>query len=174
MNAKFKLRPATIADVGREVEIFADAKKVLKERNIPQWQDGKYPSQADALSDLELKQSYVLENKAGEIVAIGSVGYAPEELYDDSRFIHSTKYAILHRTVVDSNYGGQGIGKELLRQLMQVAKDNGYHDIRIDTHPLNIAMHKTILNMGFHIIGEIMLPIKSHPERVVYQYYEAS
>ena len=173
MANNFTMRLATKDDVARELEIFSDAKNILHSRNIPQWQEGCYPCRSDIEKDIELKQGYVLQNENNEIVAIGSIGFAPDALYDDSRFNHSEKYVILHRTAVDSNFAGQGLGQELMKHLIQTAEALGYEDVRIDTHPLNIAMHKTIMRAGFHEVGEITLPMKSDPERIAYQFNEA-
>jgi len=42
-------------------------------------------------------------------------------------------YAIIENVIVDSNYRGQGIGKDLLRKAQQIALDSGCYKIAVMT-----------------------------------------
>lgn len=165
---KFDLRKVHENELEQQLSLLNQAKLVLKERNIPQWQVGEYPSMSDLQQDFALQQSYGYF--AGDtLAATAAVSAVADELYDDERFTKNDQYLIIHRVAVSLTFAGQGIGAKFLQAIIEDAKEHGICDLRIDTHPRNFAMQKTILRAGFQQIGELILPGISDPERIVYQ-----
>ena len=58
----------------------------------------------------------------------------------------------MKRMYVLDAYRNKGIGKQLVVQLMECAKDHGYQIMRLDTHPHMTAAHTLYQGMGFYEI----------------------
>ena len=62
------------------------------------------------------------------------------------------KSAELKRMYVKSPYRGQGIGVELLKRSLEIAKDLGYKKIRLDTLGNMVKAQELYKSFGFYII----------------------
>jgi len=65
------------------------------------------------------------------------------------------KYSVEHSVYVDARFRGQGIGKKLLEELIQLAQQQNYHTVigGIDAdNQISIALHRSL---GFTYCGKI-------------------
>lgn len=167
-SRRFELRKVHEDELEQQLGLLNQAKTILQERNIPQWQEGPYPSMSDLEHDFALGQSYGFFS-GKTLLATAAVSAVQDSLYDDERFQKNEHYLIVHRFAVSSTFAGQGIGTKFLQAIIEDAQKRGIYDLRIDTHPRNFAMQKTIIRAGFHEVGELILPAITNPERIVYQ-----
>jgi GNAT superfamily N-acetyltransferase len=55
----------------------------------------------------------------------------------------------IKRMYIRPAYRGKGYGKTLLQQLLQKAKEFGYHSVYLDTGPFMTAAHRVYRSLGF-------------------------
>ena len=114
-----------------------------------------------------------LENEAGELMGFASYGIF--------RAWPAYKYSIEHSVYVDARFRGFGVGRQLMRQLIEDAQAQGYHMMigGIDaTNTASLALHRslgfthcgTIKQAGFKFgrwldpdFYQLILPTPEHP-----------
>lgn len=154
------LRRGRMADLPALMAIFTKAKAYLAAQGIDQWQDG-YPDEQGLIGDIEAGENYVLVID-GVIAASGTILTKPEAAYTNIEAGAWTKpenmqYASFHRTAVSDQFRGQHLAQTLMRGLTTIAREHGYTDIRIDTHPDNQIMQHVIKSAGFDYTGVVWL-----------------
>ena len=55
----------------------------------------------------------------------------------------------MKRMYVSDAFRGQGIGRQLVKVLLEAAKAMGYHTMKLDTHPTMISAHNLYQSLGF-------------------------
>lgn len=165
------LRKATPTDLADIMEIISNARELLREKKVPQWQNNSGPSKEQLIQDIALKQCFVLVVDE-KIAGLGIISTTKEETYD---LLHSGQwalskgeYVVIHRVALASEYQGKGLALTLMNFLLTAARLNEYLDIRIDTHPKNFAMQQLIKKVGFQYQGDVLLPVPNG-ERFAYQ-----
>ncbi|KXT78470.1 GNAT family N-acetyltransferase [Streptococcus sp. DD13] len=151
-----EIRLAHPNEVEQIIGIIEDAKKMLAEDGIDQWQDG-YPDEDTIFED-------ILENRAfvglidGEIVAYAALYKGNEASYNDiyeGKWMHNHyMYITFHRVAVSRQYTGQGIAQTFLQGLIEGEKGP---DFRCDTHPDNHKMQHLLEKLGFTYCGKVPL-----------------
>lgn len=170
MNLKIRL--ATLEDLDQLEAIVNDAIVSMNEQGLPQWQNGYGPNRDRLTEDITCQQLYVgmLENT---LVGMAALVFGTDPVYTrvDGQFHPNSPLAYLsiHRFAIDRTLHQKGLGTAWLRTICHFATAQGYTDLRIDTHPLNIGMQKVILANDFSYCGTIEFPIPNG-ERFVYQY----
>lgn len=165
------IRKADIDDLNKIVIIHNNAKRFLKIQGLPQWQDGYGPNQLIVEKDIKRHEGYVFIAN-NEVCGYAALMSGIDDSYTMiSKGQWDTKYSSyisIHRIALDGSIRGKGMSNLFLCELIIAAKNIGYHDIRIDTHPMNEIMEKVILHTGFIYKGMINLPIPNG-ERKAYQ-----
>ncbi|WP_419348698.1 GNAT family N-acetyltransferase, partial [Acinetobacter baumannii] len=64
---------------------------------------------------------------------------------------------------------GQHLAHQFMTLLITAASIDGAHDVRIDTHPDNLAMQHVIQKAGFTYCGDILIADDPSPKRFAYQ-----
>lgn len=113
---------------------------------LNQWL-GNYPAYENFYEDFLKEGLYVY---FADKTIIGSISILPEndEAYKEVIW-ESDNALVVHRILVNPNYQGQGIGKELINFSIQKGLSEGYSAIKIDTHPDNLKMQKMLKTLGF-------------------------
>ncbi len=145
-------------DLGRIMELVADAQSWFRGEGIDQWQDG-YPTQDIISSDISGGENYVVEYK-GVVVATAVVSFAGEPTYAKIKgkgWLNDNPYAVVHRIAVADELRRKGIAKEILYFTEEQCAERGVKDIRIDTHCDNKAMRSLLKKMGYAHCGRITL-----------------
>jgi len=154
-------RPATPADLDTIQEIFDAGKDYLKSQGLPQWQDGHGPTIADTEPEILAGQGHVL---VVDGVVSGYTSLIPEpdgspDLAEGAFDVGYGQYVAIHRVALSPAVRGRGLSGGFMRDVLQAAREAGYRDIRIDTHPGNEIMQKVIMQMGFVYKGIMELDI---------------
>ncbi|KAB8135757.1 GNAT family N-acetyltransferase [Gracilibacillus oryzae] len=164
-------RKARAADTEAIMKILNDGIAYLKEQGSPQWQNGHGPNLDTVQNDIQNDFAYVLKDDQ-KIVGYGTLIPGPDHAYEnmtDGMWQgESTHYVAIHRIAVDQHHRGKGISKMLLHDLIVLARNLDYKDIRIDTYPKNHLMEKVIFATGFTYRGMIHFGY-THGERKAYQ-----
>lgn len=153
------LRPSTLLDIPRILEIIDDAKALLKSLGINQWQNG-YPNQKQIENDIQNKESFVVVNEVDEIMATTMFTTRKEPTYKkviDGNWIvdESKPYGVIHRLAMSKDFRGQGIAKFVFDELHDKLKNQGIKSLKIDTHEENMGMQSLIKKMGYQYCGII-------------------
>ena len=151
------------ADGERIMEIFAAAKKIMRNSgNMHQWGDG-YPSLETVKTDVEQEGAYVVVD-AEQIVGYFAFLPSPEptysQIYEGQWLDAETPYHVVHR--IASIPEAHGVFQSIMDFCF--SHDN---NIRIDTHRDNHVMQHVISKCGFTYCGIIYLA--SGDERLAYQ-----
>ncbi len=155
------IRKAVVSDFNRIMEIYAIARKYMKNSGNPnQWKD-HYPEKNIVNKDIEDKISYVLEDN-GHIFAcfVFTKGY--EKSYE-LNFPSDKEYGIIHRVASD------GSERKIVSRIINFVKKE-ITLLRIDTHEDNKTMQKAVEKLGFKRLGIIQLDDKSF--RILYELKE--
>ncbi|MCO7127139.1 GNAT family N-acetyltransferase [Sporolactobacillus shoreicorticis] len=154
------LRKATSHDFPEIKKIIDQAKRLLKDDGIDQWQDG-YPDDATLQEDIAQEISYVLivnRQVAGTGVIFKKIEPAYEAIESGSWIqTHASAYVSIHRVALSSDFRGRHLASPLMEFLITAAALMGYSDIRIDTHPENPRMQHIIKQAGFAYRGIVHL-----------------
>lgn len=165
------MRKATTADIGKIVAIVNQARSYLKEQGLPQWQNGYGPSQLTIEQNVHKQEGYILISNgvvSGYAALVEGIDDYYTKIFDGQWDLEYNKYISIHSVAIDTSIRGRGLSKQLLHDLVIIARSLDYHDIRIDTHPLNIIMERAINHIGFSYKGMINFPIPDG-ERKAYQ-----
>ncbi|MCD8028901.1 MAG: GNAT family N-acetyltransferase [Erysipelotrichaceae bacterium] len=151
------IRNSISTDIKDIMILIHQAQNYFKENNIDQWQDG-YPNEMQIQDDINKKCSYVLDDNN----IIGTMYFAIEDdenyaVIDGAWLTKNQPYAVIHRIVVDNNYKGHGLAKQLLDFAIEECNKENIHSIRIDTHHDNLSMQRFLTKNGFLLCGNITL-----------------
>lgn len=164
------VRKAKMEDLETILLVIEDGRNTLNQQNIPQWRNNDGPNREILIEDIDLEEGYVLiENDA--IVGYGTITKMKQASYDDitnGNWIASKDYVSLHRVVIYSKIKQKGMSQFFLGHLISFSRDQGFYDIRIDTHPVNERMKKVVEKAGFSYRGDIILPVENG-EREAFQ-----
>lgn len=161
---KMKVRLSKEEDLKAIMEIYALARKFMKEQGNPtQWGED-YPSKLLIEADISSHQSFVVEED-GKIVGTFAfiIGEDPTyQVIEKGAWRSTAPYGTIHR--IASNGQVKGIAHQVF--------DFCYQEIphlRIDTHADNKPMQAAILSYGFIECGIIY--IADGNPRLAYDYY---
>lgn len=154
-----KLRKSTIADLAKIASMVEQAKLYLKEQGSSQWQDG-YPDEETLMGDINEGESYVVEDKGGEVCATFVLSFRGELTYsviDGGEWLTpiDTKYGVVHRIAIDDTVRGCGVGELIFKEVEPIAVENNAKSIRVDTHRLNKPMQRILEKLGYKYCGII-------------------
>lgn len=125
----------------------------------PRWQKGIYPSEDALRTALENKEMYVyVENY--EIISAMRINHSATEGYSQIKWGIEAKEAetmLIHMLGVSLAYQGKGIAKEMVRYVIEKAKQEKQKTIRLDVLAGNIPAFKLYDSLGFQSVGEVML-----------------
>ena len=108
------------------------------------------PETMNSWFDIKIKNNFPvigLINEEGQLVAFGS--------YGTFRAWPAYKYSVEHSLYVHKDHRGKGYGKIILQQLIQDAKDKGYHNLIAGIDSENITSKKLHEASGFVFSGRI-------------------
>lgn len=134
------------------LEIFEQAKGVMRsDGNFGQWTGG-YPSVEVLKADMERGSSYVISDSSSEIVGTFAFipGIEPTYNYIEGKWLTDGPYATIHRLA--SGPESHGIARECFDWCWSRVQN-----LRIDTHADNSIMQHCILKYGFTYCGVIYL-----------------
>lgn len=156
------IRKATYSDIPVLMEIFRNARGIMRASgNMNQWND-TYPSEETVKKDIDEGACMVLCDD-GRIIATMAFIPGPDPTYaeiHDGEWLDDKPYHVIHRIAV--NEPGHNAARRLLD--WSFARTG---TIRIDTHEDNVIMHHILKKYGFFRCGTIFLA--NGDPRVAYQ-----
>src|SRR5690554_6163362 len=110
-----EIRLAVLQDIDDILNIVSDAKKLLKDNKVNQWQNG-YPNKDTFLSDIENDSLYVaIDND--KVVGIAYFGITNEpsykNIYQGEWLTKNETYLVIHRLAARGDYYNHGVAKSI-------------------------------------------------------------
>ncbi len=153
----------TLDDLNKLMDIYDLARvRMINEGNLTQW-DNREVFKTEIIDYINKKILYkVIEND--EIVGYFAYIYDIEHAYDviDGKWLNQDKYITIHK--IASKYNNKGIGGFIIKYVIDRCKNEGIHNIKIDTHKNNLSMNKFLTNKGFINCGVISLTLDFNDE----------
>lgn len=123
----------------------------------PGWEKDIYPTQAFLSRSIERNELYIGELDE-QIVSCMVVNYEYNDGYKDIRWsVEATdsELLVIHALGVDSMFSGKGIAKQMVLQVIKIARENHIKTIRLDVLEGNIPAEKAYTKMGFRYLDTI-------------------
>ena len=83
-------------------------------------------------------------------------------------WLNDEPYVVVHRIAVPSSCKGNGYASKLLAFAGEKAEENGWRNLRIDTHEKNRSMRRLLEKNGFSMCGDVIVGRWKEP-RIAYQ-----
>lgn len=139
---------AEINCAGVVLKLLREAAMWMENNGIKQWTPGQFKEE-DIADYFTARQVYIAMD--GEVVAGMFTLQFSDPQYWGSK--NDDSYAYLHRLVVASSYRGNGLGKYMLKQAVDIAKELGCNGLRFDTVAHNIKLNRYYQSLGYHYMG---------------------
>ena len=120
-----------------------------------QWDEG-YPNESVFERDIALAQLWIAETEDG-IAGVAALTMDQEPEYAQANWDMSAKALVVHRLAVDPAFRGAGVASALMRKAEQVAVEQGFVVVRVDTNTENAATQRLFPKLGYRRTGEIGL-----------------
>ena len=161
------IRRANIDDFMDVYNILLMGRELHRRLNINQWTISFF-TREEILEIIDKFYLYIIDNKIAGVMYINR-GYDKDyNRIDNGRWLNNdSEYMVIHRVAVHEDYYGRGIATRLIDYAINEAKKASLKSIRIDTHPDNLPMQKTIAKHSFIKCGIIYIDNKY--ERYAYE-----
>ncbi len=158
------IRKALKTDIGRCLEIYADAREFMRANGNPDQWGNEYPYEHLLCEDIELSRLYVADCD-GSVEGVFLMESGPDETYleIEGEWLNDQPYFVIHR--IASSGRVKGIVKKAVDFALKNTKN-----VRIDTHEKNLTMQKVLENLGFKYCGTIYVfaPWEGRSPRMAY------
>ncbi|MBR2790320.1 MAG: GNAT family N-acetyltransferase [Eggerthellaceae bacterium] len=157
-----RIRPSTIDDLPRIMEIYAGAWVFMAAHGNPnQWGPTNWPPEQLIRQDIRDGRSYVCVNDEGRVIGTFFFAFGPdiEPTYrhiTDGAWLDPSPYGVVHRLAGDGSE--RGIGAFCLTWALAQC---GH--LRIDTHGDNLVMQNLLRKLGFVHCGTIYVEEDDYP-----------
>lgn len=155
------IRKAEKTDIESLINITQACAKSMIDQGIFQWNE-HYPNKSAFINDLNRKELYVLEVNCKVIGCVVISTFIDEE-YVPVKWLTPNKNNIyIHRLAIHPNLQGKGYAQQLMSFAEQLAIDNNYSSIRLDTFSQNKRNQKFYELRGYKRLGDIYFPKQSN------------
>lgn len=124
--------------------------------NYPKWTPGVYPGRESIQTAIQAGTQYAC-TAGGELVGAFIYNADPQGAYEKGDWqadLAEGEYSVIHSLAVAVEHYGEGIGTEMVRFCIDMAKREGYKAVRLDIVPENIPARKLYEKAGFEFAGE--------------------
>ncbi|MUU79202.1 GNAT family N-acetyltransferase [Winogradskyella endarachnes] len=154
------IRNAEKTDIESLIKITQACAKFMIDQGIFQWNE-HYPNKSVFINDLNRKELYVLEVNCKIIGCVVISTFIDEEYIPVTWFTPNKNNIYIHRLAIHPKYQGKGYAQQLMFFAEQLAKDNNYSSIRLDTFSGNQRNQKFYELRGYKRLGDIYFPKQS-------------
>lgn len=170
INMGLALRGSIESDMAQFTGMLEDAIALLAMNNIDQWQNGTISSEI-LLDAIMHDQAFVWEQRDSTGIAGFCVLDTYDELYEnlaEGEWTVPGSYLAIHRVMVSQHLRGRKVTTQMFLDIKKMGIVNNVDSLRIDTHPDNIMMQKTLKRNGFVRTGLLYMP--SGSSRYTYEF----
>lgn len=156
------IRQTRAAELDRVLQIYADARRFMRENGNPdQWGDA-YPPEELIREDIARGESYVCV-EGDEILGVFYYAEGDDPTYEyieNGAWLDDEPYAVIHRIAVAVR--GRGVATACFDFALSRC-----HNVKIDTHACNLPMQRTLEKNGFCRCGTVY--VADGTPRLAYQ-----
>lgn len=116
-----------------------------------------YPSQEFLRDSINRQQLYIGEAD-GQIISCMVVNHSYNDEYNDVKWsviATDDELLVIHALGVLPIYSGKGIAKQMVKNIIQIARKNNIKTIRLDVLEGNIPAEKAYTKIGFKYVDTI-------------------
>lgn len=152
----FKIRKAIKEDTDEIIHLYKEVINQIKEyESNPGWIFGKYPKKEYIESLIKLDEVYVglIEN---EIVSSIVVNHTPNKEDDKIEWNVQTDLEniyYIHLVAVNRKHKGKNIATQMIKYVINKAKENNIKSIRLNINKTNLKIEKLYLQLGFDFVA---------------------
>lgn len=162
-----RVRLAQVQDLSSIMQNIINAKSLLKELGINQWQRN-YPNENVILKDINGNKCYVCEAD-NKIIGSLALSFDGDEDYDKiyaGDWQKSERYMVIHRVAVAKDFKGMGVASKMLKYAEKISKNKQISYVKIDTHQKNHNMQNVLNKNGYSYRG--LIDIADGTSRIVF------
>lgn len=152
-----KLNQAVIEDYDSIIAFYDDVTdRTPKIATYARWSKRKHPTLEGIKAYIEEGSMYLYKEGNVIVGAIAVTMYQGEDYHaiEWSQQVADDKAAVIHILAVSPDYQGKGIGSEMVREAINLAKEKGMQAIRLDALASNIPAHRMYERLGFEYRGK--------------------
>lgn len=154
------IRQAKIFEIEHILAITKVCAKTMQNAGIYQWNE-HYPSAKAFEEDLKRNELYVLILKE-QIIGSITISTKMDEEYVPIEWLSKNEANIyIHRLCVHPDHQGQGLARQLMDFAENLARENGFISVRLDTFSQNKRNQKFYETRGYKRLGDIFFPKQS-------------
>jgi len=137
--------PDRVSDILR---LLQEAAGWMERNGIKQWTPGQF-TETDIAGYFADRHVYLALDD-GAVVGMFTLQFSDPQYWGSK---NDESYAYLHRLAVKDSHRGRGLGQQMLKYAVVLAKDLGCKSLRFDTVAHNIKLNRYYQSMGFHYMG---------------------
>ncbi len=152
-----KLNQAVIEDYDSIIAFYDDVTDRTPEiATYARWSKRKHPTLEGVKAYIDEGSMYLYKEGNVIIGAVAVTLYQGEDYHaiEWSHQVADDKAAVIHILAVSPDYQGKGIGSEMVREAIKLAKEKGMLAIRLDALASNIPAHRMYERLGFEYRGK--------------------
>ena len=165
-----QIRKGVYSDLDFIEEIINLVIPIMNSNNNFQWTFNVYPLRSDIEKDLNNEILYVAYDINDKVVGCIALDQNCPIEYKDAGCDLNEKCIVPHRLAVHPSFQGKGIALKLMNKAIELAIENEYKYVRVDTNIINDKMQNMFTKMNMNCCGNIKLIGK--PEDQTYVCYE--
>lgn len=125
----------------------------------PGWEKDVYPSQDFLRKSIENGELYIGEEN-GEIISSMVVNHEYNDGYKKIQWsvqAEDSEILVVHALGVKRSFSGRGIAKQMVRKVMDMARNNQIKSIRLDVLEGNLPAEKAYMKIGFVYLDMVQM-----------------
>lgn len=152
-----KLNKATIEDFESIIAFYDDVtERTADMAKYARWQKEKHPTSDGIRAYIEEGSMYLYQKDGAILGAMAITMYQGEDYHaiEWTQQVDDNQVAVIHILAVSPDCQGKGIGSEMIREAIRLAKKNGMKAIRLDALASNTPAHSIYKRLGFEYRGK--------------------
>ncbi len=152
-----ELYQATISDFEPIMAFYDDVIARTPEMAVyARWKKGQHPTSEGVRAYIEEGAMYLYRENGKIIGAMAVTMYQGDDYHaiEWSQKVDDNEAAVIHILAVSPECQGKGIGSEMIRAAIALAKKSGMKAVRLDALASNIPAHKIYKSLGFEYRGK--------------------
>lgn len=155
-----ELRIAGRDDYERVRDFYYELTDALADaRFTPGWEKDVYPTQEFLIRSIENQELYIGETD-GRMVACMVVNHAYNDGYREVSWsveAEDTELLVIHALGVHPSFSGRGIAKQMVLQVIEMARRDRMKTIRLDVLDGNLPAESAYTKVGFQYLDTIRM-----------------
>ena len=152
-----RLHQAVIEDFESIMAFYDDVIERTPEiATYARWSRGKHPTAEGIKAYIEEGSMYLYREKGKIVGAVAFPMYQGVDYHaiEWSKQAADNEVAVIHLLAVSPDCQGKGIGSQMVREAINLAKEKGMKAVRLDALASNTPAHKLYERLGFEYRGK--------------------